>query len=286
VGPGSGEKKVSNESLRRSRAAAGLSAISSLRSGLSRCRLHRRTGRSSIRTVGHRIIHRDGDRRQRPTSPADCSTCSAEPSQAARGRYRRHSGLAAGIVQYPPRQRVIALADTEKGAERHHRTRDAAGVFVHHKPIDRAEMLTLKVVDRRRHHLVGRNEPACFFNGDRAACRRCCVVSHDCTCNSWRRVFPADSARLKLTTEWSAGGSQTPGFLSILPRDHRSAKRARAHSLLLACCQPDVHRPGQTAMRGCQPADPLGQLSKRGVAVESESQQCRVPAKRQQLVRP
>jgi len=66
------------------------------------------------------------------------------------------------VGQHRPRQRVIAPADAQETAERHHRVGDPAGDLVDHDVVDRAERLALAIAHGRALDLVARDQARGF----------------------------------------------------------------------------------------------------------------------------
>jgi hypothetical protein len=73
---------------------------------------------------------------------------------------------------------MIALANAEESAKRHHGIGDAAGIFVHHQAVDRAEMLALPVINGGARHFIGGNQPTGLIGGDAASCSLSRVARH------------------------------------------------------------------------------------------------------------
>jgi hypothetical protein len=80
------------------------------------------------------------------------------------------------VGQDAPRQRVVALPDTEKAAERHDGIGHLPIQLVQHQRIDRSEFLALTVIDRGAYDFVGLYQVEGLIRGDRAA--RNCSVFH------------------------------------------------------------------------------------------------------------
>src|SRR5688500_4740510 len=62
------------------------------------------------------------------------------------------------VAQFVPRQRVIAAAPAEQGAGGQNRIFRLAGALFDHETVDRAQLLSLAVIDRSSLDLLGRDQ--------------------------------------------------------------------------------------------------------------------------------
>src|SRR5215207_90475 len=58
------------------------------------------------------------------------------------------------IIQLVPGYRMLLFADAEKAPERHYRVSHFAGLLVNHQPLDRTDMIALRIVHGRAFYAI------------------------------------------------------------------------------------------------------------------------------------